>query len=90
MTAKFINGIVVTAALLLGGCSPDAGPRESTGAVIGGVTGGVLGSVIGRGAGDSGRAATTIFGAALGAIVGGQSAATWMKKTGGSHTKPPT
>ena len=72
MTAKLISATALAAALLLAGCSPDAGPRESTGAVIGGVAGGLLGSAVGRGAGDAGRTATTLFGAAFGAIIGGQ------------------
>lgn len=67
---KFAAAPALAATLLLAACSPDAGPRETSGAVIGGVAGGVLGSAIGRGAGDTGRAATTLFGAALGAIIG--------------------
>lgn len=72
MTKTFYAASALAVTLMLAGCSPDAGPRESSGAVIGGVTGGVLGSLVGRGTGDAGRLATTAFGAALGAIVGGQ------------------
>jgi surface antigen len=54
-------------ALLLAGCAPDSGPKETSGAVIGGVAGGLLGNTIGHG---KGRAAATILGAAFGAIVG--------------------
>jgi len=55
-------------AALVAGCSEYAGPKETSGAVIGGVAGGLLGNTVGRG---QGRAAATILGAALGAVVGG-------------------
>jgi surface antigen len=72
MKSRYAASATLAVALVLAGCSPDAGPRESSGAVIGGVTGGVLGNIVGAGAGGAGRVATTAFGAALGAIVGGQ------------------
>ncbi len=64
------KSVVAIAALglLLAGCTQDAGPKETGGAVVGGVAGGLLGNTIGHG---KGRAAATILGAALGAVVGG-------------------
>ncbi len=59
---------VACIAALLGGCSEYAGPKETSGAVIGGVAGGLLGNTVGHG---QGRAAATLLGAALGAVVGG-------------------
>ena len=58
----------ISLAALVAGCSEYAGPKETSGAVIGGVAGGLLGNTIGHG---QGRAAATILGAALGAVVGG-------------------
>jgi uncharacterized protein YcfJ len=55
-------------AAMVAGCSEYAGPKETSGAVIGGVAGGLLGNTIGHG---QGRAAATILGAAFGAVVGG-------------------
>jgi surface antigen len=60
--------IIAAIGLLVAGCTPDAGPKETGGAVVGGVAGGLLGNTIGHG---NGRAAATILGAALGAVVGG-------------------
>ncbi|MGB8315353.1 MAG: RT0821/Lpp0805 family surface protein [Aestuariivirga sp.] len=60
---------VAMAGLMLAGCAPDSGPKESSGALLGGVAGGLLGNSIGHG---NGRAAATILGAALGAVVGGK------------------
>jgi surface antigen len=72
MIFRFATAAALSGALFLSACSPDAGPNETSGAVIGGVTGGLLGNIAGEGAGGAGRLATTAFGAALGAIVGGQ------------------
>lgn len=72
MTVRFAAAAAIATTLLLAACSPDAGPRESSGAVIGGLSGGVLGNIAGQGLGGGGRLATTAFGAALGAIIGGQ------------------
>ena len=59
---------VACIAALVAGCSEYAGPKETSGAVIGGVAGGLLGNTVGHG---QGRAAATLLGAALGAVVGG-------------------
>ena len=59
---------VALMAATVAGCSQYAGPKETSGAVIGGVAGGLLGNTVGHG---KGRAAATILGAALGAVVGG-------------------
>jgi outer membrane lipoprotein SlyB len=51
---------VAMAGLLLSGCAQDAGPKETSGALIGGLAGGLLGNTVGHG---QGRAAATGLGA---------------------------
>ena len=60
---------VAMAGFMLAGCAQDAGPKETSGALIGGLAGGLLGNTMGHG---KGRAAATVLGAALGAVVGGK------------------
>lgn len=60
---------VAMASFMLAGCAQDAGPKETSGALIGGLAGGLLGNTMGHG---KGRAAATVLGAALGAVVGGK------------------
>ncbi len=60
---------IAMAGLVLAGCAPDSGPKETSGALLGGLAGGLLGNSIGHG---KGRVAATVLGAALGAVVGGK------------------
>ncbi|MCZ6848326.1 MAG: hypothetical protein O7F75_05710, partial [Alphaproteobacteria bacterium] len=43
--------VVLAAALALGACASDAGPKQTGGTLIGAVVGGLAGSTIGRGSG---------------------------------------
>jgi surface antigen len=60
--------VTLVLAGLVAGCAADAGPKETSGAVIGGVAGGLIGSTVGDG---KSQVAATMLGAALGAVVGG-------------------
>jgi surface antigen len=60
---------VAMASFMLAGCAQDAGPKETSGALIGGLAGGLLGNTMSHG---KRRAAATVLGAALGAVVGGK------------------
>jgi surface antigen len=60
--------VLIVSGGLVAGCAADAGPKETSGALIGGVAGGLLGSTVGDG---RTQVAATVLGAALGAVVGG-------------------
>ncbi len=62
------TGLLMSAALFLGGCN-SAGEKQQSGQVMGGVVGGVLGSTLGRG---KGRLGATLAGVVVGAYIGGQ------------------
>ena len=62
------TAIFLSAALALGGCAADSGPKENSGTVLGAVSGALIGSAIGGGAGGRGRAAVSV--AAIGGVIG--------------------
>ncbi len=61
--------VVLAAALALGACASDAGPKQTGGTLIGAVVGGLAGSTIGRG---SGRHVAIGVGTLLGAYLGSE------------------
>ena len=61
--------LVVSLALLLGGCDSNPPSKENIGVATGAVLGGVLGNQVGHG---GGRVLATIGGAALGGYIGGR------------------
>jgi len=62
-------GIVLFAALGLGGCATNQGPQEQAGMIIGGALGGMLGNEVGGG--GRGETAAIIVGTMVGAAIGG-------------------
>ncbi|MDA8231611.1 MAG: RT0821/Lpp0805 family surface protein [Magnetospirillum sp.] len=67
MKTKIIAAALVAA--LLTGCSTDAGPKQTGGAVLGAIGGGLAGAQFGRG---SGTLAATAVGTLLGAFIGSE------------------
>lgn len=67
MTKKLIP--LALAAALLSGCTTDAGPKQTGGAVLGAIGGGLAGAQFGRG---SGNLAATAVGTLLGAYIGSE------------------
>jgi surface antigen len=62
---------VALAALVLAGCQPGAGPKETGGGIIGAIGGAAVGSQFGRGTGNvAAIAAGTLLGAWLGSEIG--------------------
>ncbi len=66
---KTIAAVTFTA-LVAAGCSPTAGPRESSGGLIGGLAGAAIGSQIGGGTEE--RVAAAVVGGVLGSLIGAQ------------------
>lgn len=64
-----IPALALAAALALGACASDAGPKQTGGTLIGAVAGGLAGSTIGRG---TGRHIAIGVGTLLGAYVGSE------------------
>jgi surface antigen len=64
-----LPALALAAALALGACASDAGPKQTGGTLIGAVAGGLAGSTIGRG---SGRHIAIGVGTLLGAFVGSE------------------
>ncbi|MHA1567735.1 MAG: RT0821/Lpp0805 family surface protein [Alphaproteobacteria bacterium] len=60
---------ILAAALILAGCSSDAGEKQTIGAILGGVGGAVVGTQFGSG---GGRLAMTAVGTLLGAYLGSE------------------
>lgn len=66
-----LGAVALAAALALGGCATDAGPKQTAGTLIGAVAGGLAGSAIGHGTGRHiAIGAGTLLGAYLGSEVG--------------------
>ena len=63
------KGVALAAALALGACTTDAGPKQTAGTLIGAVAGGLAGSTIGHG---SGRHIAIGVGTLLGAFAGSE------------------
>ena len=62
---------VALSALVLAGCQPGAGPKETGGGIIGAIGGAAVGSQFGRGTGNvAAIAAGTLLGAWLGSEIG--------------------
>ncbi len=66
-TKKAVVAALVTSTLALSGCTSDAGPNQTGGALLGAGLGALVGSQFGHG---DGRAAATAIGALAGAAVG--------------------
>jgi len=60
---------LAAAAIILAGCTDDAGQKETAGTVLGGVAGAVLGSQVG---GGSGRIVAVAVGTLAGAMIGSE------------------
>ncbi|MGH6933169.1 MAG: RT0821/Lpp0805 family surface protein [Dongiaceae bacterium] len=70
MQRRYLLPIFAVAALA-GGCTTDAGPKQTGGAIVGAVAGGLIGAQIGDD-GSTGELVATAAGVALGAWVGSE------------------
>jgi len=72
-TMKKTLAIMLLPAILLTGCAPGAGPKQTGGTFIGGATGALLGAQFGKGTGRLfGTAIGTLAGAFLGGAIGAE------------------